>query len=242
MFGAAYWPVLLVSSDIPTTLAPTPASATLTAPDPVENTIMAVSVVDVTLTGYDPADLFVGTVPTSADMALTAPSPDLTGSISEISPAPADVSLTAPSPIMDRPFALLITPAAMTLTTADPTVDYGFVTSSADPDFSGVPRENANSKEHTRQIAGVLNRLMQGKLNATATVTLKASTTQTYWRDGRLSPTSSVRWDPLTANAAAELTNGTFYVLEDDRKSGQWLLTHASAVSTDRKFRAVIIA
>jgi hypothetical protein len=83
--------------------------------------------------------------------------------------------------------------------------------------------------------------MLQGKLNATARITLNANVTKTFWRDGRLSPTSSVSFDPVTANASTEKAAGTLYVLEADRRNGQWVLTHANAASTDRTYIVKII-
>jgi hypothetical protein len=84
--------------------------------------------------------------------------------------------------------------------------------------------------------------MLQGKLNATGTVTLLASVPLTPLRDARLAPDSFVRFDPLTANANAEQTNGTMIILEANRQEGQWLITHANNAQTDRKFRFVVLA
>jgi hypothetical protein len=83
--------------------------------------------------------------------------------------------------------------------------------------------------------------LFQGKMNAVGTLTLSAGATSTSLSDSRLTQGSVVQFDPLTANAAAELAAGTLYVLAANRNKATWTVTHANAATTDRSFRVLII-
>lgn len=108
------------------------------------------------------------------------------------------------------------------------------------PDTPGNETPSALFR-HARQVAAAAKLAMQGKVNAVATVTLTAGAASTVWKDPRLTSTAAVVFDPMTANAAAELAAGTLYTTSANRLNGQWTLTHANAVSTDRTFRALII-
>jgi hypothetical protein len=55
--------------------------------------------------------------------------------------------------------------------------------------------------------------------------------------DPTVTPDTVFIFDPLTANAAAELAAGTLYVLAADRLLGSFTITHANAGTTDRAFR-----
>lgn len=92
-----------------------------------------------------------------------------------------------------------------------------------------------------RQISAAVALLFQGKANNTGSVTLTAGAASTVLADPRLTIDSAVVFDPMTANAAAELAAGTLYALTANRNNGTWTLTHANAVSTDRTFRYAII-
>jgi len=90
--------------------------------------------------------------------------------------------------------------------------------------------------------AGALNELAQGRLNNGMTVTLRTSNTTTTVAVRGLAPLDCLVFDPLTANAAAELYGGTMYVLEANRTANQIIITHASNANADRKFRLVWFA
>jgi hypothetical protein len=109
------------------------------------------------------------------------------------------------------------------------------------PGFPGVRNDPGSNqpheqREHLREIARALNRINQGKLNCVLHLTLRANQATTVLEDARLSAFSYLGFDPLTANAAAELAAGTMYVLAANRRNGQHTVTHANAVSTDREY------
>lgn len=92
-----------------------------------------------------------------------------------------------------------------------------------------------------RRIAGIVNSILSGKLNATVEITLTSGATTTTLTDARLTAGTALSFDPLTANAASELAAGTLYVLDADRKNGEHVITHANAGSTDRTFKVLMI-
>ena len=88
-----------------------------------------------------------------------------------------------------------------------------------------------------RQIAEVVNRTIDGKLNSTGSVTLTASATSTVVAEARSGPDSVVLFMPTTANAAAELA--TMFV--SSRGKQTFTITHANNGQTDRTFKYVVI-
>jgi hypothetical protein len=96
--------------------------------------------------------------------------------------------------------------------------------------FPGLPVGGGDA----RQVAAVVNRLAQGKLNCTGSLTLAAGAASTTVNDPRATAGSIVLLMPTTANAAAELGNGTLYV--SARAKGSFTLVHANNAQTDRAF------
>jgi hypothetical protein len=94
---------------------------------------------------------------------------------------------------------------------------------------------------HAVEMARAVGLLLQGKSNNTGTLTLTAGTASTVMSDARLTVNSAVLFDPVTANAAAELAAGTLYTLAANRNNSVWTVTHANAGTTDRTFRYMIV-
>ncbi len=88
-----------------------------------------------------------------------------------------------------------------------------------------------------RQVIATLNRMLQGKLNATTTVTLAAGATTTTLTNPLLSAASYIGFMPTTATAAAAMT--ALYV--SARTSGSATLTHNNTADVDRTFAVLII-
>lgn len=115
--------------------------------------------------------------------------------------------------------------------------------------FDSAPLSDGNSPRHRRQIAQVLNRAMQGKLNATGDVTLTTTAeididlddprTTTVVDDPLCGPESFISFMPTTRTAAEESASGNLYVSE--RLNGQFTITHTAAAISDRVFRYLII-
>lgn len=96
-------------------------------------------------------------------------------------------------------------------------------------------------RQYAQGISAACNRINTGKMNVAFDVTLDAGGAETVVTDSRLTSFSAALFDPMTANAAAELAAGTIYVLEADRRSGEWIITHANNAQTDRRFRMVVL-
>ena len=87
----------------------------------------------------------------------------------------------------------------------------------------------------------VLQQLRSGKTENVGEVTLTAGAASTTVTDIRISPQSVIVWHPRTANAAAELANGTMYVTDANMGKGTMTITHANNAQVDRQFRYAVI-
>lgn len=105
----------------------------------------------------------------------------------------------------------------------------GFPSPQIDP-----PRDPDRLPEWLRQLATILGNVMQGKLNATATVTLTANAASTTVTDFRVGAGSCITFMPMTPNAAAEIGAGTMYV--SARGKREFTITHANNGQVDRDF------
>jgi hypothetical protein len=92
----------------------------------------------------------------------------------------------------------------------------------------------APDEKDARRINTAINQLAQGRSNAVGTVTLAASAATTTVAAPNCGVGSVVLLSPLTAQAAAELGNGTIYV--STVANGSFILTHANNAQTDRTF------
>ncbi|MBX6322974.1 MAG: hypothetical protein IRY94_14185 [Rhodospirillaceae bacterium] len=101
--------------------------------------------------------------------------------------------------------------------------------------FPGLPPAGAEP----RQVAAVVNRLGQGKLNCTGTLTLAPGAASTTVTDARAGPESVILLMPLSTAAAAALGGGALHV--SDRGRGTFTLAHDASAATDRTFGYAII-
>ena len=97
------------------------------------------------------------------------------------------------------------------------------------PYAGGTPRETSQ----------VVNNLLDGKSNNTGTFTCSASAATTAVTDFRAGKSSIILLMPQTANAAAEVGNGTIHV--STRAKQSFTVTHANNSQTDRTFGYVVI-
>jgi hypothetical protein len=88
---------------------------------------------------------------------------------------------------------------------------------------------NNLSDERTLRIA--LEQIVRTIWNTTGTVTLTANATTTTVVTNKVNPNSVIGLTPTTATAAAAMT--TTYVVAS---SGQFVITHASATTTNRTY------
>ena len=94
---------------------------------------------------------------------------------------------------------------------------------------------------YVRKLWDALYKARRGKLECVTELTLTAGTGTTALVDERLTIQSCVHLDPKTANAAAELGNGTVYCLTANRGTGTWTFTHANNAQVDRSYQVCII-
>ena len=90
-----------------------------------------------------------------------------------------------------------------------------------------------------RRIYQALQDLGAGRSNAHAEISLTISVTTTTITDSRVGPESAITLTAQTANAAAEVGNGTIYV--SSTLAGSFVLTHANNAQADRTFRYAIV-
>ena len=106
----------------------------------------------------------------------------------------------------------------------------------------GAPRDSGSDepsalRSFIRSVASVVNRMNQGGLNNTGSVTLTVSAATTTITDARISVNSAVVLFPTTANAAAAI--GTTYA--STRNNGSVVLTHTNNAQTDKTFTYAIL-
>lgn len=95
---------------------------------------------------------------------------------------------------------------------------------------------NRNEKD-LGVFAVAINELTQGRSNAHGTVTLTANAASTAVTNANCSSSSCVKITPTTANAAAEIGNGTLYIVA---ANGSFTITHANNAQVDRSFTYAI--
>lgn len=88
-----------------------------------------------------------------------------------------------------------------------------------------------------RQIARIVNDILQGKLNATMAVTLTPNAGTTTLSDARITASSFIGLCPLTANAAGAIA--TTY--PSTRAAGSVIFTHANNSQADKTFIVLVI-
>lgn len=104
--------------------------------------------------------------------------------------------------------------------------------------FPGVQEKDNNEVAHRAKLARSINAAMQGKLNATGTVTLTASATSTTLTDPRLTVSSFIEFMATTSDAATAKAN--IYVT--NQNTGTAKINHASNAAVDQTFTYLIIA
>ena len=102
-----------------------------------------------------------------------------------------------------------------------------------------APIDWYDEREHRRKLAEIANQAIQGKILSVGTVALTASSATTALADTRIGVDSFIGFMPATANAAAEVGNGTLYVT--NRTNGQATINHANNAQTDRDFVYVVL-
>lgn len=100
-----------------------------------------------------------------------------------------------------------------------------------------VPIHREDIREHMRMVAIRLNQILDGKINATGSMTLGASSATTTLTDLRIGPDSVILLVPTTANGATEYGKGIQIVPTKESAT----LTHSNNGETDRTFNYVVL-
>jgi hypothetical protein len=103
------------------------------------------------------------------------------------------------------------------------------------------PLDLDDADQHRRQLAQSNSLLMFGKTNNVIDVTLTASAASTTVTDARIGVNTACLFMPKTANAAAEIGNGTMYISDTSRVNGSVVITNANNSQTDRTFKMVLV-
>jgi hypothetical protein len=100
------------------------------------------------------------------------------------------------------------------------------------------PTLSAEERDLTRIVRAV-RQLAEGRSNAVGTFTLAANAASTVVTAPTCGAGSSVLVFPKTANAAAEIGNGTTYI--GTVANGSFTVTHGNNAQTDRTFMYVAL-
>jgi len=94
------------------------------------------------------------------------------------------------------------------------------------------------TETNLKKIILSLQHLAAGRSNATGAVTLATSASSTVVTDANCAADSVPLLTPATANAAAEVGNGTMYV--SSVANGSFTITHANSATAGRTFLYVL--
>lgn len=90
-----------------------------------------------------------------------------------------------------------------------------------------------------KKIVLSIQQLAAGRSNAVGSITLETGAATTTVSDNNCASGSTVLFTPTTANAAAEIGNGTMYLSAVADKS--FTVTHANSATTGRTFLYAIV-
>lgn len=106
----------------------------------------------------------------------------------------------------------------------------------ADIKYKGLQIPSAT----TREISNVVNRLLNGKINSTGTLTLDTGTASTAISDINVTVGSYINFMPTSADAATELGSGAMYVSSRDKAT--FTVSHSTSTASTRTFVYVVLA
>jgi hypothetical protein len=107
--------------------------------------------------------------------------------------------------------------------------------------YQGVGQNYGSWYEWCRALSDVVNRLLVGQMDVTTFFTLTANAASSTLTDSRININTAIILTPTTANASAEIGNGTIYISETGRVKGSVVLTHANNAQADRTYRVALI-
>ena len=95
--------------------------------------------------------------------------------------------------------------------------------------------------EWVRDTTTILNGVLQGKLNATGTVTRAAGPATTTLSDIRSGAETVVHLVPTTSNASSDFGAGTLYMTYPNVNDGEAIINHANNSNADKTFAYTLI-
>lgn len=100
------------------------------------------------------------------------------------------------------------------------------------------PDLRPDAPETFRNIAEIVRQTMQGKMNVVTTLTFTTSASLTVFQDPRIGVHSFLCFQPLTANAAADVPS----IYTVSQSSQMATISHSISANTDRIYRVVILS
>lgn len=94
----------------------------------------------------------------------------------------------------------------------------------------------AQGERDLTRIVTAIRDLFMGRSNAMGEFTLTANAATTTVTATNCGEQSVISLTPRTANAAAEIGNGTLYIAAATTTPGQFIVTHANNAQVDRTF------
>jgi len=90
-----------------------------------------------------------------------------------------------------------------------------------------------------RDVAYIVNNIMDGKINSTGVVTLDVNSATSIISDLRVGPDSVILFAPTTSNAALELASGGMFTSSQGKQT--FTITHANNAQADRTFKYAVL-
>lgn len=104
-----------------------------------------------------------------------------------------------------------------------------------------IPKQWHSQEDFNRRVANAINSNDDGNMAVNGEVTLTANAATTTLVNRRLGKDSVILFQPLTANAAAEMATMYVKVSDYDIANNQFTINHANNAQTDRDFRYIVI-
>lgn len=101
-----------------------------------------------------------------------------------------------------------------------------------------TPALNPSGDVTQWKLPETINKILRGKINNVADVTLRAGQTTTVIKNPLIGPTSHINLTPLTASASVALASA--YI--SARIDGSATITHPLAVAVDQNFTYQVVA
>jgi hypothetical protein len=106
-----------------------------------------------------------------------------------------------------------------------------------------VPLRWADIQEWISKCANAINSVIDGHIATNAVITLGNGSATTVVTDRKFGIDSVILFQPMTANASAEVGAGTMHIKTTDYnpRGNQFTINHANNSQTDRTFRYIVL-